>query len=429
MAAIDRLIVMLAAEVVGYSRLIRADEKGTLEQLEAHRDQFIYPKFAEHSGRIVRASGDSLLVEFKRPTEAVQCAVELQGGMIDRNIRTLPDRRITFRVGVNVGQVTGNGDDLVSRAVAALPRDTLATLIKPGTEFYGERGNIAVRLAGLAEPAGICISGAVQDAIRDQLTYKFEDIGKQYLEVRAAPVHCYTMNADAVASSTCLAAQKPQSRPLWLRSAAIAASVFATVGVCGMALLAWLGTNSPTAPIPVSVTAGSPVPSVGITADGAALAWSSRQSPPISGTAADSDTHAPPASQPSLASNTEAVERSIQALSSRPALSEIGAVVVGGKQPPAAPQTTPDNGSAALRGLQASSVLQTTLNSGVAIVRGNQEASAQQITPDSGTAVIRGNRAPSTLQLGPDAATGVVRGTPVAAGTQQVTPAHRLPGQ
>jgi hypothetical protein len=132
MAAIGRLIVTLAAEVVGYSRLIRADEKGALEQLRAHRDQFVYPKIAEHSGRIVKATDDNLLVEFESPTEAVQCAVELQSGMIDRNIRTLPDRRITFSVGVTMGQVTGNGDDLVIRAVAALPRDTLATLIKPG---------------------------------------------------------------------------------------------------------------------------------------------------------------------------------------------------------------------------------------------------------------------------------------------------------
>src|SRR5271155_1119643 len=194
-------MVMLAAEVVDYSRSIRADEKGTLEQLEAHRDQFVYPKIAEHSGRILGATGDCLLVAFESPTEAVRCAVELQSGMIDRNIRTLPDRRITFRVGVTAGQVTANDDDLVSRAVAALPRDTLATLIKPGAEFYGEHGNIAVRLAALAEPAGICISGTVQDAIRDQLPYMFEDIGKQNLEPRAAPVHCYAMNPDSVASS------------------------------------------------------------------------------------------------------------------------------------------------------------------------------------------------------------------------------------
>src|SRR5712675_3475030 len=171
MAAMGRLIVMLAAEVVDYSRLIRADEKGALEQLETHRNQFVYPKIAEHSGRIVRATGDNLLVEFESATEAVRCAAELQSGMIGRNIRTLPDRRITFRIGVSFGQVTGNGDDLVTRAVAALPSDTLATLIKPGAEVYLGRGDIAVRLAALAEPAGICISGAVRDAIRDQLPY------------------------------------------------------------------------------------------------------------------------------------------------------------------------------------------------------------------------------------------------------------------
>ena len=174
MAATDRLIVTLAAEVVGYSRLIRADEKGALEQLEAHRNQFVYPKIAEHSGRIVRATGDNLLVEFESATEAVRCAAELQSGMIGRNIRTLPDRRITFRIGVSFGQVTGNGDDLVTRAVAALPRDTLATLIKPGAEVYLGRGNIAVRLAALAEPAGICVSGVVRDAIRDRLPYLFK---------------------------------------------------------------------------------------------------------------------------------------------------------------------------------------------------------------------------------------------------------------
>src|ERR1700751_1850089 len=128
MADIGRPIVMLAAEVVTYSRLIRPDTKGALEQLEAHRDQFAYPKIAEHSGRIARATGDCLLVEFESPTEAVRCAVELQRGMADRNIGTLPDRRITFRVGVSVGEGTANGDDLVNRAVAALPRDALATL-------------------------------------------------------------------------------------------------------------------------------------------------------------------------------------------------------------------------------------------------------------------------------------------------------------
>lgn len=207
MFAIGRLIVMLAAEVVGYPTLIQADEKGTLEQLEAHRDQFIYPKIAEHSGRLVRATGDCLLVEFESQTEAVRCDVELQRGMVDRNIRTLPDRRITFRIGVSVGAVTSNDDDLVSRAVAALSRDSLAPLIKPGSEFYGEPGNMAVRLAELAQPAGICISNAVQDAIRDRLPYMFEDIGKHNVEIGAAPVHCCAVNADFVAFKPRLAAR------------------------------------------------------------------------------------------------------------------------------------------------------------------------------------------------------------------------------
>ena len=402
MAAIGRLMVMLAAEVVGYATLIRADEKGTLEQLEAHRDQLVYPKIAEHSGRIVRASGDSLLAEFESPTEAVRCAVELQRGMIDRNIRTLPDRRITFRFGVSVGQVTANGDDLVSRAVAALSRDTLATLIKPGSEFYGEPGNMAVRLAELAQPAGICISDAVQDATRDQLPYVFEDIGKHNVEIGAAPVHCYAVNADSVAFKPRLAAHDPQRLAKRLRTAAVAVSVFATVGIGGAALLAWLGENSSTVVIPATVSAGSPVLSVGATADGAALA-SSRQSAPMPSTAADTDTQAPPAAQAPLASNA-VVDGGIQPLSSRPASSEIDGVVVRGKQAGSALQTTPDNGRAAVRAIQAPAVVQTTLNSDVAVVRGNQAPSTLQIAPDAATDVVRGTRVFSgpPLSSGPD---------------------------
>jgi class 3 adenylate cyclase len=395
MAATGRLIVTLAAEVVGYATRIRADEKSTLEPLEAHRNQFVYPKIAEHSGRLVRATGDCLLVEFESPTEAVRCAVELQRGMVDRNIRTLPDRRITFRVGVSVGEVTANDDDLVSRAVAALSRDSLAPLIKPGSEFYGDPGNIAVRLAELAQPAGICISNAVQDAIRDRLPYMFEDIGKHNVEIGAAPVHCYAVNADFVAFKPRLAARSPQSRAKRLRTAAVAVSVFATVGIWGAALLAWLGANSSTAVIPATVSAGSTVLSVGVTADGAALESSSRQSAPMTSTAADTDTQAPPASQTPLASSA-VVDGGIQALSSRPASSDIDGVVVRGKQAQSALQTTRDNGRAAVSGIQAPAVVQTTLNSGVAVVRGNQ--------------------APSTLQIAPDAATDVVRGTRVFSG-------------
>ena len=119
MAATGRLITMLAADMVSYSGVIREDETGILELLEADRDQLVYRRIAEHHGRIVRTSGDSLLAEFASATEAVRCAVEVQRGIIDRNIGISPYRRITLRVGVDIGEVAANGDDLVSRAVAA----------------------------------------------------------------------------------------------------------------------------------------------------------------------------------------------------------------------------------------------------------------------------------------------------------------------
>src|ERR1700739_2408446 len=103
MATTDRLIVTFAAEVVGSSSLIRADKDSALARLEAHRHQFVDPKIAQHYGRIVKATGESLIVEFASPIGAVQCAVEVQQGMIDRNIGTVPDRRTTFRIGINLG--------------------------------------------------------------------------------------------------------------------------------------------------------------------------------------------------------------------------------------------------------------------------------------------------------------------------------------
>jgi adenylate cyclase len=168
---------MFAADLVGYSGVIKEDEKGIIERLEGDRHQLVYPRIAEHHGRIVRMSGDSLLVEFDNATEAMRCAVEVLRCIIDRNIGILPDRRITFRLGVDIGEVTANGDDLVSRAVAALPAGKLASVIKPSTNISVDGCNLAARLAALAEPSGICISGRVRDAICDQLPYMFADIG------------------------------------------------------------------------------------------------------------------------------------------------------------------------------------------------------------------------------------------------------------
>jgi class 3 adenylate cyclase len=135
MAAVGRFVVILAAVVADYTRLVEADEEPAREQLDALCRQAVFPKVAQHNGRIARTSGESLLVEFADPTEAVRCAVDVQRGMIDRDHAAAPERRIAFRVGISMGEMRASGDDLVSRAVAALPIDELATLIRPGPEF------------------------------------------------------------------------------------------------------------------------------------------------------------------------------------------------------------------------------------------------------------------------------------------------------
>jgi adenylate cyclase len=131
-----RLAAILAADVAGYSRLMGADGKGTLERLKAHRRQLVDPKIREHRGRIVKTTGDGMLVEFPSVVDAVRCAAETQRAMIDRNTETPEDERITFRIGINLGDVIIDGDDI-----------------------YGDGVNIAARLEALAEPGGICISG------------------------------------------------------------------------------------------------------------------------------------------------------------------------------------------------------------------------------------------------------------------------------
>src|ERR1700720_2265009 len=172
-----RLAAILAADVVGYSRLMGADEEGTLETLKAHRRELVDPKIRENHGRIVKTTGDGMLVEFPSVVDAVRCAVEIQRAMVDRNAETAEDQRITFRIGVNLGDVIADGDDI-----------------------YGDGVNIAARLEALAEPGGICISRTVRDHIGDRLPYIFEDIGEQSVKNIAQPVHAYALGAAAVAS-------------------------------------------------------------------------------------------------------------------------------------------------------------------------------------------------------------------------------------
>ena len=176
MPAIRRLTAILAADVAGYSRLMGVDEEGTHERLKAHRCELVDPKIGEHSGRIVKNMGDGLLAEFASVVDAVRCAAQLQRAMIDREAGIPEDRRIKFRIGINLGDVIVEDEDI-----------------------FGDGVNIAARLEALAEPSGICIAGTVRDHIGDRLPYPFEDLGEQSVKNIARPVRVYSLRAGAVA--------------------------------------------------------------------------------------------------------------------------------------------------------------------------------------------------------------------------------------
>jgi adenylate cyclase len=172
-----RLAAILAADVAGYSRLMGVDEEGTLERLKALRRELLDPKIAEHHGRIVKTTGDGFLVEFASVVDAVRCAVEVQQAMPERNTSVAGDHRIELRIGINLGDVIVEGDDL-----------------------YGDGVNIAARLEALAEPGGICISRVVREQVRDKIPYSFEDMGQQRVKNITRPVRTYTMGPAALAS-------------------------------------------------------------------------------------------------------------------------------------------------------------------------------------------------------------------------------------
>jgi adenylate cyclase len=360
-----RLIAVLAADVAGYSRLMGLDEERTLARLKAHRRELIDPKIDEHNGRIVRATSDSLLAEFASATEAVRCAVEVQRGMIERNVNIAPDRLIAFRVGVNTREVTTDDGDLISRAVAALSTDRLATLVRPESEFYGDVRNIAVRVAALAEPAGVCISDPVREAVGDQLPYVFEDIGSQNLGHGGAPVRCYALTGDATTWRSHVYAQTRQvsaTGRMRLRSVVVAAGAFVTVGIWAVAFWAWLDADSLTASLSALKTFGSQMATVGGTAarkgsptpaapqlapmsDMAAESSPARaapQSAPMNDTAAGSSDQASVAPSPPFASSV-AAEKAPQAPTPSPTLPDSATVVLRSNQPASPPVLATDN--------------------------------------------------------------------------------------
>ena len=148
-----RLAAVLAADVVGYSRLMREDETGTLDRLKSLRKELVQPTIRERKGRVVKLMGDGLLAEFPSVVEAVQCAVEIQQSMIRRETDLPDERRIRLRIGVNLGDI-----------------------IVEGSDIYGDGVNVAARLEGLAEPGGICISGKVYEEVRNKLPTAFEPV-------------------------------------------------------------------------------------------------------------------------------------------------------------------------------------------------------------------------------------------------------------
>jgi adenylate cyclase len=177
MASTRRLVAILAADVVGYSRLMGADEEGTHRRFMAHRSELLDPKVGEHRGRIVKSTGDGMLAEFPSVVGAVRCAVEMQRWMIERNAAVEEPERIGFRIGINVGDVIVEPEDI-----------------------YGDEVNIAARLEALAEPNGICISRRVRDQIRGKLPYRFEDIGRQSVKNIARPLHVFALRREAIAA-------------------------------------------------------------------------------------------------------------------------------------------------------------------------------------------------------------------------------------
>jgi TolB-like protein/class 3 adenylate cyclase len=169
-----RLAAILAADVAGYSRLMGVDEEGTLGRLKALRAEVIDPKIAEHQGRIVKTTGDGLLVEFASVVDALRCAVEVQAAMAESNAPLSADKRIDFRIGINMGDIVVEDGDI-----------------------FGDGVNVAARLEGLAKPGSICVSARVREDAAGKLELNFRDLGEQQLRNIARPVHAYSVGVAA----------------------------------------------------------------------------------------------------------------------------------------------------------------------------------------------------------------------------------------
>jgi adenylate cyclase len=224
-----RLAAIVSADVAGYSRLMGRDDSATLAELKAHRRELIDPKIAEYGGRIVKTTGDGLLLEFPSVVDAVRCAVDVQRGMAERNAGKTPDQRIDFRIGINVGDIIIDGDDI-----------------------FGDGVNVAARLQALAEPGGICVSRVVRDQVLDKLSFTFDELGAQQVKNIARPVEVYRVDLTSAASPA--SSRSRWSLPSFTRKGTgwLVAGVLA-VGVAGIAVWVlprvWKAAPAPSPPV------------------------------------------------------------------------------------------------------------------------------------------------------------------------------------
>jgi class 3 adenylate cyclase/TolB-like protein len=204
-----RLAAIFAADVAGYSRLIGVDEEGTLERLRGLRREMIDPPIREHRGRIVKTTGDGLLIEFASVVDAVRCAIAVQRGMARRNTEVSPEKRIEFRIGINLGDVVAEGDDLL-----------------------GDGVNVAARLEGIAEPGGICLSRAAFDQARGKIDLAAQDLGEQRLKNIAEPIRVFKIDLRDRRGDT-----RARSRDRTARLVAAVGAVIVALAAVGVA--AW----------------------------------------------------------------------------------------------------------------------------------------------------------------------------------------------
>jgi adenylate cyclase len=231
MPSVRRLTAILAADVAGYSRLMGADEEGTHERLKAHLAELVNPKIAEHRGRTVKNTGDGCLAEFASVVDAVRCAVEMQRGMAERNASTPPEKRIEFRIGINLGDVIVEEHDI-----------------------FGDGVNVAARLEALADPGGICISRVVRDQIRDKLPYAVEDRGEQSVKNIARPVRIYVLRPEAVVDP-----RTPRAPMRKLRRGTTVLAAVAMASAVAIGAIAWAIWPAMKASTPSAVAAASSV--------------------------------------------------------------------------------------------------------------------------------------------------------------------------